>query len=133
LLAPVPEGCAHEHSGKWVTTTGALIAAVKDEGIARVVISGRVVDVPTIRLSPGRSLCGAADGATIAFTRGADGVELSSDNGVHDLHLCASPEKRAIFNNTACTTWVGSNCTALPLQGACKFSRAARFAAGMSM
>jgi hypothetical protein len=89
---------------KWVTTTGALIAAIKDESIAKVVISGRVLDVPTIRLSPGRSLCGAAEGATIAFVSGADGVELSSDNSIHDLHLCASPEKRAIFNDTACTT-----------------------------
>jgi len=89
---------------KWVTTTGELIAAIEDESIARVVISGRVVDVPTIRLSQGRSLCGAAEGATIAFTPGADGIELSSDNSVHDLYLCASQEKRAIFNDTACTT-----------------------------
>jgi len=89
---------------KWVTTTDALIAAIQDESISKVVISGRCVDVPTIRLSPGRSLCGAAEGATIAFTPGADGVGLSSDNSVHDLYLCASPEKRAIFNDTACTT-----------------------------
>ena len=61
---------------KWVTTTDALISAIKDESIERVVISGRLLDVPTIRLSPGRSLCGAAEGATIEFTPGADGVEL---------------------------------------------------------
>ena len=89
---------------KWVTTTDALISAIKDESIARVVISGRVLDVPTIRLSPGRSLCGAAEGATIEFAPGVDGVELSSDNCVHGLDLCASPEKRAIFNDAACTT-----------------------------
>jgi len=89
---------------KWVTTTDALIAAIQDESIAKVVISGRVVDVPTIRLSPGRSLCGAAEGAIIAFAPGADGVELSSDNSVHDLHLSASPGKRAIFNDAACAT-----------------------------
>src|ERR1700751_3829746 len=118
---------------KWVTTTGELIAAIEDESIAKVVISGRVLDVPTIRLSPGRSLCGAAEGATIAFTPGADGIELSSDNSVHDLYLCASPEKRAIFNDTACTTLGASNCTALPLSGPCKFSRAARCGACMAM
>jgi hypothetical protein len=89
---------------KWITTTDALLAAIKDESIARIIISGRVADVPTVRLSPGRSFCGAAEGATIVFIPGADGVELSSDNSVNDLHLCASPEKRAIFNDTACTT-----------------------------
>ena len=77
---------------KWVTTTDALISAIKDESIARVVISGRVLDVPTIRLSPGRSLCGAAEGATIEITPGVDGVELSSDNCVHDLELCLAGE-----------------------------------------
>src|SRR5580692_1181776 len=99
-----PKGARMNAAEKWVTTTDALIAAIKDESIERVVISGRLTDVPTIRLSPGRSLCGAAEGATIAFSPGADGVELSSDNSVHDLRLCASPEKRAIFNDTACTT-----------------------------
>jgi hypothetical protein len=89
---------------KWVTTTDALVAAIKDEGVEKVVVSGRVTDAPTIRLWPGQSLCGAAEGATIAFLADADGVQLSSDNGVHNLHLNASTEKRAIFNDTACTT-----------------------------
>jgi hypothetical protein len=89
---------------RWITTTDALVAAIKDESIARIVISGRVTDAPSIRLSSGRSLHGAADGATIAFLADVDGVELSSDNSIHDLHLIVSPEKRAIFNNTARTT-----------------------------
>jgi hypothetical protein len=89
---------------KWVTTTDALLAAIEDEGIDRVVVSGRVTDAPSIRLSAGRSLCGAAEGATIAFSPGADGVELSSDNSIHNLHLCASPERRAIFNDTTVAT-----------------------------
>jgi hypothetical protein len=86
---------------KWVTTTDALIAALKDESIARIVVSGRLNDVPTLRLSPGRSLCGAAEDSSVVFMTGADGVELSSDNTVCNLHLCAAPEKCAIFNDTA--------------------------------
>jgi hypothetical protein len=35
---------------------------------------------------------------------GSDGVRLSADNRVHSLHLEASPEKRAIFNDTTVAT-----------------------------
>jgi len=89
---------------KWVTTTDALVAAIKDESIERIVVSGRVADAPSFRLTPGRSLCGAAEGATIAFLADADGVELSSDNSIHNLHLWASPKMRAIFNDATATT-----------------------------
>jgi hypothetical protein len=86
---------------KWVTTTEAFVAAANDRSVKRVVISGRLANAPSIRLSPGQSLCGAADESTITFSLDSDGVQLSSDNGVHNLHLEVSPEKRAVFNDTA--------------------------------
>jgi hypothetical protein len=89
---------------KWVTTTDALVAAIKHESIEKVVVSGRLTNAPSIRLSPGQSLCGAAEDSAVAFVAGADGVQLSSDNSIHDLHLSVSPEKRAIFNDTAVAT-----------------------------
>jgi hypothetical protein len=89
---------------KWVTTTDALVAAIKDESIVRIVVSGWVRDVPSLYLSPGRSLCGAAEDTTIVFVGGTDGLELSSDNSICNLHLCVAPEKRAIFNDTAVAT-----------------------------
>jgi hypothetical protein len=89
---------------KWVTTTPALVTAVEDESIERIVISGRLTDVPSFRLLPGRSLCGAAEGATLTFVADGDGVQLSTDNNIHNLHLCASAQKRAIFNDTTATT-----------------------------
>jgi hypothetical protein len=89
---------------KWVTTTEALVATVKDESVGRVVISGQLTNVPSISLSPGRSLCGATENSMIAFVPGNDGVQLSTDNSVHSLHLEASPEKRAIFNDTVVAT-----------------------------
>jgi hypothetical protein len=89
---------------KWVTTTEALVAAVKDDSVKRVLVSGQLTNVPSISLSPGQSLCGAAENSMIAFVPGSDGVRLSADNSVHGLHLEASPEKRAIFNDTAVAT-----------------------------
>jgi hypothetical protein len=86
---------------KWVTSTDALVAAVKDETVERVVVSGRLANSPTIRLALGKSLCGATEDATIAFADDADGVELSSNNSIGNLHLKAALEKRAIFNDTA--------------------------------
>jgi hypothetical protein len=85
---------------KWVTTTDALVTAIK-EGIGKVVVSGRLGDAPSLHLSPGQSLCGAAADSTVAFLAGADGVELSCDNSIHNLHLDAAPERRAIFNDTS--------------------------------
>jgi hypothetical protein len=84
---------------KWVTSVDALLAAIGDESIERIVVSGRLTDVPSISLSPGRSLCGAAKDSMLAFTE-CDGVRLSSDNTIHDLHLDAAPDRRAIFNDT---------------------------------
>jgi hypothetical protein len=85
---------------KWVTTTDALCAAVADGTVARVVVSGRLTNAPTIRLLPGQSLCGAAKDSTIAFAEYHDGVQVSLDNAIHDLHLDTAADKRAIFNDT---------------------------------
>ncbi|HTV36944.1 MAG TPA: hypothetical protein VMF12_10995 [Xanthobacteraceae bacterium] len=84
---------------KWVTTAEALVAAI-EEGVGKVVVSGCLSNVPSLQLLPGQSLCGAAENSKIAFVDGVDGVELTSGNGVHNVHLCASPERRAIFNDT---------------------------------
>jgi len=118
---------------KWVTTTDALIAAIQDESIAKVVISGRVVDVPTIRLSPGRSLCGAAEGAIIAFAPGAEALSFHLTT-VSTISICLPRRGGAqSLMMPLARLWVGSNCTALALPGTCKFLRAARCAAVMSM
>jgi hypothetical protein len=90
-------------SEKWVTTSDALLAAI-GEGVGKVVVSGRLSNVPSLRLSPGQSLCGAAEDSKIAFTDAADGVELTSDNAIHNVHLCTGPERRAVFNDTSVAT-----------------------------
>jgi hypothetical protein len=85
-------------------TTDALIAATKDKSVRHIAISGHLADAPSIRLSPGQSLRGADEQSAIAFAAGTDGLQLSSDNRVHNIRLDTSPTKRAIFNDTAVAT-----------------------------
>jgi hypothetical protein len=89
---------------KWVTTTGTLVAAIEDQSVGRVVVSGRLIDAPSLRLSPGRSLCGTGEDAAVVFMADAEGVQLSSDNSLCNLHLRSDPAKRAIFNDTTVST-----------------------------
>lgn len=87
-----------------VATTEELVAASKDRSVMHILVSGSLTDVPSFRLSPGQSLQGADDHASLAIAVGSDGLELSSDNQVGRVHLNASPEKRAIFNDTSVAT-----------------------------
>jgi hypothetical protein len=86
---------------KSAATIEELVAASKDTGVSRIVIRGNLAGVPSIRLSPGQSLQGEDDESKIAFAAGTDGLQLSSDNRVHNIRLHASPDKRAIFNDTS--------------------------------
>jgi hypothetical protein len=85
---------------KWVTTSDALVAAI-GEGVGKVVVSGRLSNLPSLHLSLGPSLYGAAEDSKIAFADGADGIELTADNAIHNLHLSTGPQQRAIFNDTS--------------------------------
>lgn len=87
-----------------VASTEALVEAAKDQAVERIVISGRLTDAPPIYLLPGQSLSGAAEDSTIAFVPDGDGVRLSADNGIINLRLEVSKEKRAIFNDTTLRT-----------------------------
>ena len=84
-----------------VTSAADLVNATGEAGIASIVIRGRLTEVPSIRLGPGLTLQGDGDDAALAFAAGVDGLQLSSDNQVRNIHLEASPEKRAIFNDTS--------------------------------
>jgi hypothetical protein len=88
---------------KTVTTADGLVSATKDGSVRHILVSGDLADVPSIRLSPGQSLQGDG-GSGITFAAGADGLQLSSDNRVENIRLHASPDKRAIFNDTSVAT-----------------------------
>ena len=85
---------------KSATTAAELVAAAKDPVAHLIAVRGNLTGVPSIRLSPGQSLHGEGDGASITFAAGIDGLQLSSDNRIHNLRLNASVDKRAIFNDT---------------------------------
>ena len=89
---------------KPVTTIDALVAATRDAGVQHIIVSGSLTNSPSIRLSPGQSLRGDGAETMIAFAAGADGLQLSSDNRIHNIRLDASPDKRAIFNDTTVAT-----------------------------
>lgn len=88
-----------------VTTTDALVTATKDKDVQRIAVSGHLTDAPSVRLSPGQSLRGADKRSIITFTAYTDGLQLSSDNRISDVRLEASPEKRAIFNDTTVSSF----------------------------
>jgi len=84
-----------------VATLDELVAAAKDKSTQHIVVHGNLTNAPSIRLSPGQSLRGDGEGAAVTFAKGGDGLQLSSDNRVHNIHLNASADKRAIFNDTS--------------------------------
>jgi len=85
---------------KPVATAAELVAACKDAGTRHIVVRGDIPNAPSIRLGPGQTLDGEGDDSSISFAPGVDGLQLSSDNDVRSLHLIASVDKRAIFNDT---------------------------------
>ena len=86
---------------KSVTTVEELVAATRNGDAHHIVVRGGLSNAPSIHLAPGQSLRGDGDAAAIAFTAGTDGLQLSSDNRIHNIRLNASLDKRAIFNDTS--------------------------------
>jgi len=84
-----------------VETINDLVAATRDGTVRQITVSGPLVDAPSITLLPEQSLRGAGARAGVSFTAGSDGLRLTSDNRVHGIHLNASADKRAIFNDTS--------------------------------
>ena len=64
-----------------------LVALTKDASVQRIIVHGGLVNVPSVRLSPGQFLRGDHEHASVTFAAGADGFQLSSDNRVHNIHL----------------------------------------------
>lgn len=86
-----------------VSTVDKLVAASSDPRILRIHVEGHLTGAPSVRLSPGQALIGADEHAAVTFASGNDGVQLSSDNRLQGIRLAASPEKRALFNDTSVT------------------------------
>jgi hypothetical protein len=83
-----------------VSTAAELLDAIAGADVNQIVVEGQISDVPSLRLAPGQMLQGADEDAALLFVAGVDGLQLTRDNRVHDLHLAVSPERRAIHNDT---------------------------------
>jgi hypothetical protein len=76
---------------KAVTTIAELVAACEDNGIHHIAIHGDLTGAPSCRLSPGQTLRGADERASVSFADETDGIHLSSNNRIHNIRLHASP------------------------------------------
>jgi hypothetical protein len=65
-------------------------------------VTADLADLPTLRLSPGQALTGA--GAMLRFAAGQDGIQLTSDNRIAELHVVSDPDRCAVFNDTSVPT-----------------------------
>ena len=83
-----------------ITTAEQLVATTEEARARHLLVRGNLVDVPSFRLAPGQTLTGAVDNASISFVKGVDGLQLSTNNEVRSVHLEASADRRAIFNDT---------------------------------
>ncbi len=83
------------------TTAEEFVALAADKNIRQIVVDGDLINVPSVRLAPGQVLRGQHECSSITFAAGIDGVQLSSDNRIHNIRLNASENKRAIFNDTS--------------------------------
>jgi hypothetical protein len=90
---------------KHVSSIAELLSAAKDNRIAAIVLAADLADVPTFDLLPGQTLRSASGHRfALAFSPGVDGVRISSDNSIQLLDLRASPDKRAISNDSSLPT-----------------------------
>ncbi|MBS0473642.1 MAG: hypothetical protein JSR28_00660 [Proteobacteria bacterium] len=83
-----------------VTTAQELQAAIQNGPHPEIVMRGQLSALPTLRLAPGQRIVGEDAGAALSFQPDHDGLQLSADNEVIGVHVEASPNKRAIFNDT---------------------------------
>ena len=83
-----------------VSSVAELVRAAQDSSIRQIVVSAELTEVPAIRLLPGQVLLGQGDDVALIFAVGIDGLQLTTDNEVHGLHLVASSDRRAIHNDT---------------------------------
>src|SRR5215471_20073819 len=83
-----------------VATAAELTATAADPAVGNIVVATSLTGLPTLRLSPGKTLRGASSSVTLRFATGQDGLQLSSDNQVEHLELDVDVDRRALFNDT---------------------------------
>jgi hypothetical protein len=84
-----------------VSTAAEFQAAVDDVGVRQIVVTAPIDDLPTQRLSRGQLITGTDARSVLRFSRGADGLRVSTDNRVENLELVTDSDKRAVFNDTS--------------------------------
>jgi hypothetical protein len=83
-----------------VSTSAELLAAAADATIRHIAVAVDLTELPTFRLSHGQALTTDAPKVALRFSRGQDGVQLSTDNHVEGLELTTDADRRALYNDT---------------------------------
>jgi hypothetical protein len=84
---------------KAMATVDALVAAPKDKTVQRIVVSGHLADAPSVSLSPGQSLRGAAEQSSVTFAAGIGGLRLLPTTGF-TISVSTLPRISARFSTT---------------------------------
>ncbi|MFD4816034.1 hypothetical protein [Peribacillus butanolivorans] len=80
-----------------ISTVDELVNAVGNQAIEVIRVKGKIIESPSLNLSPGQQLLGEGD-SMIKFKRGIDGIEVSRDNKIEGLTFIVEPSCRAILN-----------------------------------
>jgi hypothetical protein len=83
-----------------ITSAEELLASSADSSVAHMLVMSNLNDLPSFRLSPGKTLSGGRESITLSFAQDQDGIQLSTDNCIDGLELRTDPNRRAIFNDT---------------------------------
>jgi hypothetical protein len=89
------------NSEKTAGTAEEFVFLIQDTSVQRIVVSGDLVNVPSVRLAPEQCIRGENEHSSVTFAKGSDDLQLSTDNRTHNIRLNADPDKRAIFNDTS--------------------------------
>jgi hypothetical protein len=82
-----------------VSTAEELVNAISDKSIEVIRVKGKIMECPSLHLSPGQQLVGEGE-SIIEFKEGIDGIEVSRDNKIEGLTIVADPNHRAILNSS---------------------------------
>ncbi|NIK79901.1 hypothetical protein FHS15_005075 [Paenibacillus castaneae] len=82
-----------------VSTVEELVNAAGNQAIEVIRVRGKIMDSPSLNLSPGQQLVGEGD-SVIEFKRGVDGIEVCRDNKIEGLTIIVESSCRAVLNSS---------------------------------
>ncbi|CAF3589347.1 unnamed protein product, partial [Rotaria socialis] len=105
LLASLTQTLFGQNNVIQVSTSKELYAALSDALPKTIHISKRIEDVNQITLHSNQILVGDNEHAALIFRAGEEGIKLTENNTIKNLHVQTDPKKRAIFADVSVSNW----------------------------